>query len=252
MAIILFLLNNSDTWSGLKEDHLPQLENIQLYFLCSLLAVPKSTPKPALYMESDTMLMKYRIYRSKLNLVKYISLQNQEESLAKEVLVEQIKNNWPGLVKEAQTIAEELELEGLLDDSISMKNWKKITKSECKKRNDKFLTDQLKSYKKLDALKQNPKNSYFKNLPLAEVRALFKYRCEMFDDKYNFKNNNKYKLEKYICDSCLTETDTNLHVMECEAYSHLRLEKNLEDDHNLAKYLQKVLNIRLKQKLVQS
>ena len=61
MSIIPSLLNNADTWSALKEDHLSQLENVQLYFLRSLLAVPKSTPKPALYLDSDTMLMKFTI-----------------------------------------------------------------------------------------------------------------------------------------------------------------------------------------------
>ena len=85
-----------------------------------------------------------------------------------------------------------------------------------------------------------------------KVRILFRHRCEMFEAKYNLKNNQKYKLENYICDSCQKETDTNLHVIKCEAYENIRIDKNLNDDYTLATYLQKVLNIRLKQKLVQS
>ena len=87
-------------------------------------------------------------------------------------------------------------------------------------------------------------NDYIKKENIPNARILFKHICNMYDSKLNFKGNQKYKEEKYKCDSCETEDDDNLHVLYCNSYKELRKEKDLSNNKDLAEYLQKVLQIR--------
>ena len=120
VSICSSLLTNSSSWSGMEEHHVQELEDFQLLYLRRLFQVPKSTPKPSLLYDSDAMKMKYRVHKGILNLVKHIS-QLDEEDLANEVLQEQRKHSWPGLSKEAENIANDLDIDGLYDGHISKK-----------------------------------------------------------------------------------------------------------------------------------
>ena len=71
----------------------------------------------------------------------------------------------------------------------------------------------------------------------------------MFDAKLNFKNNVEFKRDNYMCDSCESEADDNLHVLRCPSYRELRKDKDLKDNKDLCRYLLKVMNIRAKLKL---
>ena len=99
IAIIPSLLNNSDTWASMDEKLFSELEAIQSNFLRSILRLPKSCPLPALCYDSNSILMKFRVYRKILNFIKHIHKQN-EDSLAHQVLLEQLENKWPGLYQE--------------------------------------------------------------------------------------------------------------------------------------------------------
>ena len=76
-----------------------------------------------------------------------------------------------------------------------------------------------------------------------------KFRVELFEAKRNFGNNQKYKNERFLCDSCENEVDENTHVLFCPSYSTLREGKDLNNDTDLANYLYKVLSIRMKLRL---
>ena len=61
--------------------------------------VAKSTPKPIFLWDANTLSMKLRIWKAKLNFYKYLQ-DLPDDALAKEVFIEQKKKNFPGLVKE--------------------------------------------------------------------------------------------------------------------------------------------------------
>ena len=90
-------------------------------------------------------------------------------------------------------------------------------------------------------------NSYFFEETLENARILFRYRVELYEAKLNFKN--KYKTEGYQCDSCESESESNIHVLFCPAYSVLRENKSLQSDSDLCEYLKQVLEIRSKLRL---
>ena len=194
--------------------------------------------------------MKYRLFARKVNLAKH-SLCQDNSNLSKQIINEQILNDWSGLSKEAQDICDELELSGLLDPQVDKKHFKASVRKACKHKNEDNLIEQIKSYKKMSALRDEcvKGNEYFYKETLYNVRTLYKFRVDMIEAKMNFKNNREYKSENFLCDSCESATDQNSHVLFCPSYSLLREGKNINNDQDLAEYLQKVLEIRMELRL---
>ena len=250
IVIIPSLINNCGTWAAMGEDSFKALEDIQSTFLRSILAIPKSCPLPALCYESNTMLMKFRVYRQILNFIKHVHSQD-DNSLAHLVLKEQMKHDWPGLTTNAVKIAETLGVIGLFDETIKKDQFKKTVKRAVNSKSENELKMKINNYKKLSSLRDEivKGNKYFFTETLQNARALFRFRVDPFQAKINYKNNEEYKKEKYICDSCESATDENSHALYCPAYSDLRDGKNLQNDADLALYLQKVVLIRTKLRL---
>ena len=92
-------------------------------------------------------------------------------------------------------------------------------------------------------------NSYFFKETLNNARTLFRFRVDLYEAKMNFKNKPEFKAEKYLCDSCESEIDLSTHVLYCPSYATLRENRCLNNDSDLAQYLQKVLEIRTKLRL---
>ena len=113
LAILPALMSNSETFYALDSKVINSLEFFQSYLLRGLLAVPKSCPIPSLTYESNMLQMKYRLYKRVLNFTKHIFCQDEQTSLAKQVMTQQLSQDWPGQCEQAQLISDELELQGL-------------------------------------------------------------------------------------------------------------------------------------------
>ena len=133
------------------------LEEFQTTLYRKALAVPKSCPIPALAYESNSWLMKYRVYYKIINFIKHIHSQESETNLSKQILTEQLKYNWPGQSQIAQKLCEELDISGLFDQQISKAKFKLIVKKACQEKNDQDLRNQIQTYKKMSALRDEMK-----------------------------------------------------------------------------------------------
>ena len=104
------------------------------------------------------------------------------------------------------------------------------------------------SFKKMDLMRNEPKkkNDYIELENIPHGRILFKHRSNMYKSKLNFKNDPTFRMEGYLCNSCMSKEDDNLHVLFCDSYRDLRQGKSLSNDKDLATYLLQVLNIREK------
>ena len=147
LAIIPTLLNNAEIFSVEDLKVFKILEDFQSKFWRGILSLPKSCPLPALTYESNSMLMKYRVYNKIMNFAKHIFSQN-DDTLCKQVMNEQIKNNWSGLSSKASKICEELNVAGLYDSNIRKKEFKVNVKKACAQMNENQLKEQISSYKK--------------------------------------------------------------------------------------------------------
>ena len=58
LALIPVLLNNCDTWLNISDETIQEMEKLQNLFLRTVLQVPISCPKPALYWETTTLKIK--------------------------------------------------------------------------------------------------------------------------------------------------------------------------------------------------
>ena len=174
-----------------------------------------------------------------------------ESNLSRQILDEQLSNDWVGLSQDTKTISAELGISGVFDRTISKQKFKHTVKSACSKGNDEFLIGCIKTYKKMKALQDEivKGNEYFYRETLYNVRMLFKFRVEHFEAKRNFGHKKEYQKEKFMCDSCESQIDENTHVLFRPSYKTLREGKNLNNDSDLANYLYKVLNIRMKLRL---
>lgn len=92
LAVLPFLLNNSDTWTCLDDKTIKELDKLQVLFLSVLLSVPTSTPRPAIFFDTGSITMEFEIMKRKLNLVHHIK-NLDDNCLAKEIYNEQIRNN---------------------------------------------------------------------------------------------------------------------------------------------------------------
>ena len=151
LAIIPALLNNSETFYIHDKNIQKSLENFQSALWRGLLELPKSCPLPSLAYESDSLLMKYRVYSRILNFVKHIHSQS-DDCLSKQIMTEQLMNDWPGLTKQALNICEELNVRGLFDTNVNKRQFKALVKTACLKANNDELKQELHAYKKMAAI----------------------------------------------------------------------------------------------------
>ena len=251
LVIVPALLNNGEVWSFLDKKVQTTLEDIQSHFVRGLMAVPKSCPRPALAYEANLLKMKYRLYKKSLNFLKHLHSLD-DSTLAKQILSEMINNDWQGLYKDVQSACQELNVSHtLFDPEVSKYKFKKYVKSVCRTQNDAELYSEIKEYKKMKAIQDEicKGNKYFFQENLYNARVIFRFRVELTESKMNFKNKYEYKCEKYMCDSCQSEIDENTHVLFCHSYKNLRDGLDMNNDRDLAQYLQKVMNIRMKLRL---
>ena len=132
-----------------------------------------------------------------------------------------------------------------LDNKVSKSQFKVLVKRACKSKNEE-LKSQISTYKKMGAIRDElvKGNAYFFKESLNSARILFRFRVDLFEAKGNFKHKPDYVQERFLCDSCESERDENVHVLYCPAYASLRAGKSLNNDTHLTEYLHKVIEIR--------
>ena len=248
MAYIPALMNNAQTWVDIDKETIGKLDDLQYNFLRILLATPASTPRAALAWDCGILKMKFRIMQMKLNFLHYILAQN-EDSLAHQILMEQKKNSFPGLVQECNQFIKDLEILDPFEHWLTTQEWKRMVKTATIDANDKELKYEIKEkYKKLKnsdlAKEEYGRKTYLRNLSLQEARTMFKFRSSMTQHvKMNQKNNAEYSAALWKCEECGMQ-DTNIHLLSCSGYESLRDGKDLDCDKQLCQYLQKIFILR--------
>ena len=148
LAILPYLLNNSETWIETSKKTIETLDDIQCMFYRYLLATPRTCPIPALLWETGGLMMEHRIAQKKLLFYHHL-INLPKNSLAYEVAATQVALSYPGLMMECLDLMEEYNLP---DAKLSSKiQWKKIVKKAICDENEKSLLNTIKEkYKKLE------------------------------------------------------------------------------------------------------
>ena len=202
--------------------------------------------------ETGFKLMKFRVIERKLNFVKYLQKCDQT-SLANQVLMEQERLKFPGLLKECQQLARQFQIEKFLNDKkVTQTEFKRIVKNATNFENETEIKKWMKKSIKCNEVKEESfgLKPYFKELNVTQIRTKFRAKAKMIQVKFNFKNDGKNSSENWVCDSCeRSAIESQSHIMWCEAYAHLRVGKDINSDKDLIQYLNSVMNIRQELKL---
>ena len=200
--------------------------------------------------------MEYRVWKSKLLLIYHIT-HLDESSLANEIYKTQKRMKFPGLVTECQEICKELNIIDITDDSkagkLSKQQWKRVVKEAIHQHCEKKLKDDMQLYSKL---RDSPmidetfeRQTYLKELNLADARIKFSLRSSMVNCKMNYRSDGENMATLWKCSSCETFIDSQAHLKWCPAYADLRAGKDINCDKDLIEYIGKVMFIRDKLRL---
>ena len=135
--IIPALLHNCESWIGINQTHLSDLQEFQDKFIRKLLWLPQTTPKAILHWDVDLKLMKWRIAERKLNFVNKIMAREDsnitKRVLMSEVLLEDMQNvTIKGLAHECKNISEELGIPNVVFNRVSKSTIKQATEAKDK------------------------------------------------------------------------------------------------------------------------
>ena len=88
------------------------------------------------------------------------------------------------------------------------------------------------------------KKPYFDKLDLKQARAKFMLESKMIKTvKMHFQSNPDFAKNLWKCWHC-QNLDTIIHIKNCYSYRELRENKNLDDDADLVKYFEEVIQLR--------
>merc|ERR1711973_301842 len=211
--IIPSLLNNCESWIGLNQTHLSDLQDFQDKFIRKLLWLPISTPNAILHWDTDMKLMKWRIAERKLKFASKIMIRENsnitKRVLMSEVLMEDMqKVTIKGLAYECKSLSEELGIPNVVFNKVNKSTIRQATEAIDKKEK---RTDMEKSKKVGDRLTDNPKdNTYLSDMSLLRSRIWIRHRVRMLKGvKYNIKRSYK-DLSCRFCQSGEEETQEHL------------------------------------------
>ena len=247
LAILPSLLYNADTWVEIPKVAEEMLENLQLFFIRLVLRLPQGTPKIALRSETGLLAMKYRVWKAKCMLILHLK-GLEDTSLAKMVYIEQIKNNWPGLVQEVRTICQNLDIEDASTTSMSKFCYRKVVDNACRIQDEVDMKGGMVGMTKMEKLMNDDcaRKEYMGIKSLKDVRDTFRMRTQLIEGiKGNQKN--KYRGGDMTCQGCKEQVDTQSHVLTCGSYEDLRYNKDLSRDEDLVLFFKHVVKRRMKE-----
>ena len=242
LAILPTLLYNSEMWVDIPKVAEETLEDLQFFFVRLILRVPQGTPKVSLQSETGLLSMRLRIWKRKCLLIHHIKNMG-EETLAKQVYLEQIENGWPGLSREVTMICEELGIEDVNSSKTEKNALRKELEKACRSKDEKDLKQKMG--KKTEKLKDEDcqRKNYMELKSLADVRSIFRVRTNMVEG-FRGSFQNMHKNTSLNCVGCGLEVDYQAHSMECPSYDDLREGLDMDKDQDLVSFFRKVMDRR--------
>ena len=252
VAVIPSLLNNSETWTDLEEEQIERMEDLQNMLLRILFNTAKTTPKALLYWDTGVLPISYKIDQHKLLFIHHL-ITMSEDSLAKQIYIQQKINSFPGLVPECEDLFRKYDLPDIIagGDIPSKLSWKNMVKAKTKEHCEEKLQKEIREkYSKLEKIDTETEKfqakPYLSELNLVEARTKFKLRSRMLEVKNNFKGD--YRRTNLLCEGCKSSIETQDHILFCSFFSDLRENLDLSCDKDLVKYYGDVMKARDKLK----
>ena len=212
------ILYASETYYGLSEHQIRQIERIEEEFLRKLFKTSKGCPISQLYLEAGHIPARFQIFKNRLLFLKYI-LEQDSNSLINKFLKLQLnhpnKGDWASsCLKDLKFLEIRLNMEEIKDirknafvSLINISVNKKALEYLQKMRGKKGQEIEYREIKMADYLMP-----YGESLTISEKRFIFAMRNRMIEIPENFPT--KYENEDVNCKQC-GKTENMKHVYMC-------------------------------------
>ena len=172
------------------------------------------------------------------------------EALASEMYHEQVRNNWPGLAREAEEICEQLGIQSINKSVLSRKQFSQLIDAVLVQKEDELLKEGSVNKEKMKRIScdQWGMKEYVRTGNLYSVRSTWEARAYMLRVAGNYSHHSRYLATGWLCQACqLQVREDQDHLADCSGYKDLREGKNMEDDKELVEFYQAVMRRREKQ-----
>ena len=222
--VIPALLFNCESWIGITEGQINDLQNFQDKFLRKLMHLPISTPKAILHWDSGMEMMRWRIARQKLLFLRKIMLKDND-NICKRAIINETILEAEGLGHECRGLATTL---GLKDLRVSFKTTSKGDIRRAVSTHSSDLTkEEVQSSRKVgDRATEDPEDRRYLNyMILPDSRIWMRVRARSIK---GVKVNNKRSFTNLACRFCDDETEESQeHLEECRGCEYERRSLNM-------------------------
>ena len=177
-SLVPSLLANCGSSVGISKKAIELAEQTQNLYCRLIYSCPASTPKPSLRGEAGFLNIEHRIMQEKICLVTRIMFCNsEEESYARYILKEQLRQGWPGLAQEVVNICKNIGLPNACLEYIHRKEISEaILISHLRVLKEEYKMEKLKHLRNTDI---QYRQEYMMMSSLEYARVEFKYRTNM-------------------------------------------------------------------------
>ena len=227
---VAMLLTNCETWV-LNKGEREKLEKIELWALKKLLDVPKTTPTPAIWYVTGSLMTSILIDKRQLLYLKTILDLPEQDNNKKMLFCLQTDDiGWSNQINQK---LEEYQLTYSWDEikGMTFANWKRIVTIATEKKNKERLIDMCydnkgEKRKTKNILRILEDKNYARN-PRMDILCKSRYRSRiqlmsmfgMLDCAKNFKNG----YNGHLCNNCGVMDDENHRINFCTKYRGINL-----------------------------
>ena len=206
--IIPALLHNAESWIGITDKIIKDLQDFQDKFIRKVLQLPTSTTKAIYQWDSGMLSMKWRIALKKILFVNKI-MQKDHTNIAMRTLLEEFNNKIEGLGHECDSLAHSVGL----PDLRCLSRTKREIKTAVIQQDRLEIKEKFESSVKVGhRLTEDPENwSYLNTMPLHTARLWSRIRCYAIKGvKMNQKGSHIADLNCRFCTTNVPETQEHL------------------------------------------
>ena len=244
-CVIPSLLYKCSTWVEVGKEEEKALEDQQDYFLRLLWGAGPGTPREALRADTATRSMVSRIYKEKVMLLYHIS-HLEVGDLARDIMEEQVRHGWPGLVLKVSKLCDILGLVDAGTTSQDKVSYGKEVKRACLWWDEARMKEAMegKKDKKMRTMYNDnlDMKDYVRTGSLYTARATWEVRSHMLRVAGNYPGHMKYAATGWRCQACSLEVrEDQEHLARCEGYSDFRAGKDLTVESELVDFIKSVM-----------
>ena len=241
------LLAGAATWVEMSAATEKKLNSIQNWFLRLVLQVGPGAPLASLLWDTGLLDMGLMVWREKVMLMHHVRNLG-DETLAKQIYMEQKENKWPGLVQETEEICRKLGMESVHTTWLDAKSYKKMLTLALHKENESRIKTQAQNKSKCEKIFEEKygQKTYLKEKDIEKSRFQYKSRFKLLSFAGNFGNDKRFAKSDWLC-RCKTTREEESHLMEgsCTVYGHIRRSfGDLKDEEELILFFKEVMEER--------